>query len=99
MLLDIDNLSEINLKHGSEYGDSLLRELANELEKRFSMWQIYHTEKDRFAALLNISSSNEAKEVFEEIKAALSPKCTISASVVPNDKEVYVNIDNIYEIW
>ncbi len=97
MLLDIDNLSEINLKHGTEYGDSLLKDLADELEKRFSMRQIYHTENDRFAALLDLSSSHEAEKVFEEIKTALSQKCTISASVVPNDKEIYVDIDNIYE--
>lgn len=97
MLLDIDNLSEINLKHGTEYGDALLKNLAEELEKRFSMRQIYHTEKDRFVVLLNLASSKEAEKVFEELKTALSSKCSISASVVPNDREVYVNVDNIYE--
>ncbi|MBQ4117225.1 MAG: EAL domain-containing protein [Clostridia bacterium] len=97
MLLDIDNLSEINLKHGAEYGDNLLKFLAEELENRFSMWQIYHTEKDRFVVLLNLESSKEAEKVFLEIKKALSPKCSISASVVPNDKEVYINVDNIYD--
>lgn len=97
MLLDIDNLSEINLKHGSVYGDTLLKALAEELEKRFSMGQIYHAEKDRFVVLLDVNSSKEAKKIFDELKSSLAGKCSISASVVPNDKSVYVSAENIYD--
>lgn len=97
MLLDIDNLSDINLKYGSAYGDNLLKELAEELENRFSLWQIYHAEKDRFVVLLNVASSNEAVDVFEQIKGAMAPKCSISASVVPNEKALYISADNIYD--
>ena len=97
MLMDIDNLSEINLKHGSVYGDNMLKLLAEELEKRFSMWQIYHTEKDRFVVLLDVSSSKEIEKIFASIKEALATKCTISASVVPNDSSVYIDTENIYD--
>lgn len=97
MLLDIDNLSEINLKHGSVYGDTLLKALAEELEKRFSMGQIYHAEKDRFVVLLDVNSSKEAEKIFDELKSSLAGKCSISASVVPNDKSVYVSAENIYD--
>lgn len=97
MLLDIDNLSEINLKHGSVYGDTLLKALAEELEKRFSMGQIYHAEKDRFVVLLDVNSSKEAKKIFDELKSSLAGKCSISASVVPNDKSVYASTENIYD--
>ncbi len=97
MLLDIDNLSGINLKHGSVYGDTLLKVLAEELEKRFSMGQIYHAEKDRFVILLDVNSSKEAKKIFDELKGSLAGKCSISASVVPNDKSVYVSAENIYD--
>ncbi len=97
MLLDIDNLSEINLKHGSSYGDELLQALAEKLESRFSMQQIYHAEKDRFVVLLDAQSSDEAEAVFEEIRAALAERCSVSASVVPNDKLLYVSIENIYD--
>lgn len=97
MLLDIDNLSEINLKHGSVYGDTLLKALSEELEKRFSMGQIYHAEKDRFVVLLDVNSSKEAKKIFDELKSSLAGKCSISASVVPNDKSVYVSAENIYD--
>ena len=97
MLIDIDNLSEINLKNGSDYGDELLKILAEELEKRFSMWQIYHAEKDRFVVLLDVNSSKEIAKIFEEIKQELSDKCSVSASVVPNDSTIYVNAENIYD--
>ncbi len=97
MLLDIDNLSEINLKHGSVYGDRLLKALAKELEKRFSMTQIYHAEKDRFVVLLDVNSSKKAKKIFDELKDTLAGKCSVSASVVPNDKSVYVKAENIYD--
>lgn len=97
MLVDIDNLSEINLKHGSLYGDELLKMLAEELESRFSMWQIYHAEKDRFVVLLNANSSKEIQHIFNDLKESLAGKCSISASVVPNDSSVYVSAENIYD--
>lgn len=97
MLIDIDNLSEINLKHGSVYGDKLLKTLAEELEKRFLMWQIYHVEKDRFVVLLNTETNKEIETLFNQIKDAMSDKCMISASVVPNDKNTYVSAENIYD--
>lgn len=97
MLIDIDNLSEINLKHGSVYGEKLLKILAEELESRFAIWQIYHTEKDRFVVLIDAKSSKETEKIFGEIKEVLSGKCSISASVVPNDSTIYVNAENIYD--
>ncbi len=97
MLIDIDNLSEINLKHGSVYGDNLLKTLAEELERRFEMWQIYHAEKDRFVVLLDKNSSEKAEQIFEEIKKELAVKFSVSASVVPNDSAIYVSAENIYD--
>ena len=97
MLLDIDNLSEINLKNGSVYGDALLKTLAAEIESRFSMSQIYHAEKDRFVVLLNVNSRKEAEKLFNELKTSLASKCSISASVVPNDQSVYISTENIYD--
>lgn len=97
MLIDIDNLSEINLKHGSVYGDKLIQSLAEELESRFSMWQIYHAEKDRFIVLLDSDSQKEIESVFEDIKSKLSVTCSLSAAVVPNDNELHINPENIYD--
>lgn len=96
MLIDIDNLSEINLKHGSAYGDTLLKEIAENLESKFSMQQIYHAEKDRFVILLNDVSTEQVKEIFNWLKEAMLNKCSISASVVPNDSSMHINSDNIY---
>ncbi|MGN1047318.1 MAG: EAL domain-containing protein, partial [Eubacteriales bacterium] len=97
MLLDIDNLSDINLKHGRICGDNLLKFIAKELENRFPMRQIYHTEQDCFAILLDAPSSDCVRQTFEGIQKALKGKCTISAAVVPNDRAMYVDENNIYE--
>lgn len=93
MLIDINNLSEINLKYGSVCGDGLLKLLAEELESRFSMWQIYHAEKDRFVVLLDIDSKEKIKNIFNEIQLQFGDKCSILASVVPND----IDAKNIYD--
>lgn len=97
MLLDIDNLSEINLMHGTVHGDMLMKTLAEELEKRFDMNRVFHSEKDRFVVLLNVNSSKEAEKVFAEIRRALADKFTVSAAVVPNDPTLYVDAENIYD--
>ena len=97
MLLDVDNLSEINLKHGSVYGDNILKLLAKKLEDRFSMWQIFHAEKDRFVVLLETGTNKDAEKVYEQIRSAVAGKCTVSAAVVPNDKSLFISAENIYD--
>ncbi len=97
MLLDVDNLSKTVFNHGAIWGDNVLRQLAATLEKSFEMWQIYHTGNYRFAILLNCTSSQEAKGIFEKIKTSMEDVCSISASVVPNDKNMHINAENIYE--
>ena len=97
MLIDIDNLTEINLKHGSVHGDKLLLVMAEELEKRFATWQLYHVEKDRFAVLLETDSNEDITGIFNDIKESVSGKFSISASIVPNDSASYVSGDNIYD--
>lgn len=97
MLLDVDNLSEINLKHGLVYGDNILKLLAKKLEDSFSMWQIFHAEKDRFVVLLETGTIKDVEKVFEEIRSALAGKCSVSAAVVPNDSSLFISAENIYD--
>ena len=97
MLLDVDNLSEINLKYGSHYGDSILKLLAKKLEDSFFMWQIFHAEKDRFVVLLETGTKQDVEKVFEEIRASVAGKCSVSAAVVPNDKSLFISAENIYD--
>lgn len=97
MLLDIDNLSEINLKHGSVYGDKLLQTLGEILESKFSMQQIYHAEKDRFVILLDAGTNAELEYIFQDIQLAMIGKCSISASVVPNDSALFIGPEAIYD--
>lgn len=97
MLLDIDNLHEINLKHGKSYGDDLLKMLAEKLEDRFSLQWIYHAEKDRFVVLLDVGTNKEVEQVFDEIQSAMTGRCSVSASVVPNSQSSFISPENIYD--
>lgn len=96
MLIDIDNLSEINIQHGRSFGYDILKNFAGKLEKMFDMWQIYHTEIDRFAVLLDVSSRKDAKELFDKIKH-FSEHFTLSGSIVPNDNSLYSSFETIYD--
>lgn len=97
MLLDIDGLADINIKYSSSYGNDLISGLAKHLEQNFPLNKIYHVEKDIFAILLDTDNKEEINVIFEEAQKSLEGRCTISASVVPNNKAIYVDNTNIYE--
>lgn len=97
MLVDIDNLSDINIKHGRKYGDELLRFLVYVMEKYIPTQRIYHVELDRFALILNIDSRFEAEKIFKSIKKDVAEKFTVSAGVVPFDKGMFIDESTIYE--
>ena len=96
MLFDIDNFSEINTRNGHSYVDTLLKDIAAKLEEMFDMWQIYHTEIDRFTILLDVSSRMDAKQIFDQIRE-FSNDFVLSGSIVPNDNSMYSSFENIYD--
>ncbi|MBR7095204.1 MAG: EAL domain-containing protein [Clostridia bacterium] len=97
MLLDIDNMSNLNLKLGRQAGDDILRLLAGTLESIFPHNRLYHMEKDRFAVLLDTTDEEAIRKSFETLLESLSGKLTASAAVVPNDEMLYADGNSIYE--
>lgn len=97
MLLDVDNLTDINLNKGRATGDDLLRKLAGILESIFQMRRVYHVEKDRFAILLDQGAEKKVRTHFERINKLLVPGATVSAAVVPNDGTLYLDENSLYE--
>ena len=97
MLLDIDDLSTINLKKGRDTGDSLLCLLARTLEELFPTHTVYHMEKDRFAVLFEEGENDEITSCFERIVSALDGRLNVSAAVVPYEKGLYTDANNVYE--
>ena len=97
VLINIDNLSHINLKRGRKYGDEVLRLLANVLSEHFPNKAIYHLEKDHFALLLDTQNEAKIRNHIETIRDAVDESISISVAVVPNEKQYYVDADSIYE--
>ena len=89
MLLDIDNLSTINLTHGRSYGDSLLKEVADLCDNLKEAHAAYHVDHNNFAVILNVDSEKQVRKVYERIKNAMSDKCTFTVSAVPIDKTLF----------
>ena len=89
VLLDIDGLSAINLSHGREFGDALLKEVAEWCEQAPYIRTAYHIDHNNFAMVLNTVREDDVREVYEKLKQALAGKCTFTASAVPIDKSLF----------
>ena len=89
MFLDIDGLSAINLSHGREYGDGLLKEVAEICENMELVNHAYHIDHNYFALILDTSSEKEVQGVFEKIKEKMLDKCTFTAGAVPIEKTLF----------
>ena len=89
MLLDIDGLAAINLSHGRDYGDALLKEVAALCETIPLISIAYHVDHNYFALVLDTASEVYVRQVYGQIKNAMADKCTFTASAVPIDKTLF----------
>ena len=97
VLINIDNLSHINLKHGRKYGDDALRFLAEALTESFKGVPTYHLEKDHFALLLDSRDIARIRGKLEALQLTVEERISISAAVLPNEKKYYADTDGIYD--
>lgn len=97
MLINIDGLSALRLKNGRKYADDCLCILGRELDNVFEHNRIYHMEEDDFVILVESASQEDIKKCFDEINEDLKGNFTVSVSVVPNDKSIYVDAHDCYE--
>ncbi len=89
MFLDIDGLAEINLSHGREYGDLLLKEVAEICENLDGVNTAYHIDHNYFALIMDVDSEQQVTNIYNAIKETMLEKCTFTASVVPIDKSFF----------
>ncbi len=97
MLVDIDGLATINLLHGREFGDLLLRELADLLQEIPSAGQVYHVEHNNFAVVFDTDSTAVIEAEFVRIRELLKDKCTLSAGVVPASHAVFSDVGSLMD--
>ncbi len=96
MFVAIDHLGSINLKHGRNYGDKIIKECAMVLEDNSKLENIWHVENNCFALYLDVDTEEKVREVYDDLLDKLSDICTISAGVVKNSKEMFKDENNLY---
>lgn len=91
LLLDIDGLSAINLSHGREYGDSLLKEIAELCDDLKDCSGAYHVDHNNFALIVDVDSEQQVRRIFDAVNDAMQGKCTFTASAVPINKSLFLD--------
>lgn len=84
LLIGIDNLKEINLKNGREYGDEILKRTAESIEYAVNgIFRVYRSVGDCFAVNAIYADGIEVQNIFTRIQSRLKGYCTVSAAGVP----------------
>ena len=91
MLLDIDGLAAINLSHGRQYGDNLLKEVAEFCENLKGVNMAYHVDHNYFALILNPNTREGVSKIYGKIQDAMIDKCTFTASAVPIAQSLFLD--------
>lgn len=82
MLVGVDNLKLINIKHGRPYGNQILKQVAEALEACTDMTRIYRLGGDCFAVNLAVGSREEVSAFYDRVREYLLDRCTLSAGAV-----------------
>lgn len=96
MLMGIDNLGSINLRHGRAYGDDVIRKCAQVMETNEAVQNVWHVENNCFALYLDVGKAEEVRRIYDSILTELSDDCTLSAGVVANSRELFGDENNLY---
>ena len=91
VLLDIDGLAAINLSRGREYGDILLKEIAEFCENLKDVRVAYHVDQGKFALIVDAQTTDAVRAVYASIQDAMQEKCTFTASAVPIDQALFLD--------
>lgn len=90
LIFDVDNLAEINVQKGRDFGDAVMKKVAATLTRLSKDWDyIYRLENDRFAALLLQYKHEDIVDFCKQLNKQLEPDCSVSvgATHFENDKE------------
>lgn len=98
VLLGIDNLKNINIRHGRDFGNELLRTVADTLEKCVDAGlRIYRINGDYFVVNLPVSERAEVEAFYERVRELLKEHCTISAGAVAYHQHANADPSSLYQ--
>lgn len=83
LLFGVDNLKNINIKYGREFGNGILKMVAEVLERIVDpSLRIYRMDGDRFGVNLVGMDANGVIQLFERVRKEMANSCTMSAGAV-----------------
>ena len=98
LLLGIDNLKNINIRHGRDYGNHTLQTVADTLEKCVSTGQrIYRVNGDCFAINLPTPDLQDVEAFYEQVRERLKLHCTVSAGAVAYHNHPNEDSSSLYQ--
>ncbi|MBE6564483.1 MAG: EAL domain-containing protein [Ruminococcaceae bacterium] len=97
MMLEIPMFADINLSHGSNFGNQLLCDVADIFEDIDKVEESYHIDHNNFAIILDAVSHMTVEAVYRKISDTLQDKCTLFAGVVPIDASVFLDVSQLID--
>ncbi len=97
MLLGIPSLASINLIHGRDFGNGLLCEMADTLEKIELIEESYHIDNNNLAIIIRECTAYEAEQIYEQICQAMGEKCYVFAGAVPIDSSIFGSVSQLLD--
>lgn len=98
LIIDVNNLTDINLQKGREAGDFVLQDVSKTLNLLFKDWdKAYKLDSDRFAALLFAYKHKEIETLCRQMNKLLERKCTVSVGATYFDAKHDVEPLNVIQ--
>lgn len=97
MILDVDNLKNINITQGRDFGDTILQRVANILDANIGYpMELYRLDGDCFAVNFNKKQKEDVEEFYDFLKKELKEICTVSAGVVYYSSKEAIDSSELY---
>lgn len=99
LAIGVDDMKHINIKHGREYGDNILRKLVQVFENNVNDYhhRIYRISGDSFAAILRDIDKDDIEKIYKGVCESFSGDCTLSAGAVEYDKNIILDANTLYQ--
>lgn len=98
LILGIDNLRNINAIHGREFGNEVLRNVADILKETVSWsYQAYRLDSDKFAVNLFDADKDSVRRVYWNIRDRVGAQFTISLGAADYSAEMGCNAEEVFQ--
>ena len=98
LMVGIDNLKSINIRHGREYGSRVLRLVADTMDELVGTGlRIYRFNGDCFAVNIPGQEAEQVEQIYEQLRGRLAEHCTISAGVVSYSGHQNIDASALYQ--